>query len=120
MLCNIIPCLNYIIEGKDGDLVRYMLVIVLCVIFSAALLAMMVVSCSLAVNECDRSPVIVQKIMLRNDIDTEMMEELKEMFTHFKDLKIEFSACGMYRIDLAFLCDIIGFTVSYEIIFSQL
>jgi hypothetical protein len=95
-------------------------VMALRIILYSALTTMMAVSCSLAVNVCNRSPVIVQKIMLRNDIDTEMMKELKEMFTQFKALKIEFSACGMYRMDLSFLCDIIGVTVSYVIIFSQL
>jgi hypothetical protein len=78
------------------------------------------VSCELAINECNRSPVIVQKIMLRDDIDREVMRELKMMFTQFKVMKIGFSACGMYRIDLPFLCSIISGTVSYVIVVSQL
>jgi hypothetical protein len=78
------------------------------------------VSCSLAVNECDRSPVIVQKIMLRDDIDKEVMKELKMTFTQFKVMKIGFSACGMFRIDLSFLCGIFGATLSYIVIVSQL
>jgi hypothetical protein len=120
MSCSIIPSVNYITEVKDSDLGRYMPAIVLCVIFYFALTTTMAVSCSLAVNECDRSHIIVQKIMLPNDIDTEIMKEFKEMFTQFKVLKIEFSACGMYRIDLPFLCGIIRATFSYVIIFSQL
>jgi hypothetical protein len=83
-------------------------------------MTILVVSCSAAVNECNHSPVIVQKIMLRDDIDSEVMEELKMMFTQFKAMKIGFSACGMYKIDLSFLCDIISATLSYFIIFSQL
>jgi hypothetical protein len=58
--------------------------------------------------------------MLRNDIDSEVMRELGKMFTQFKVMKIGFSACGMFRIDLSFLCGIIGATLSYVIIFSQL
>jgi hypothetical protein len=81
---------------------------------------MMAVSCSLAVNECDRSPVIVQKIMLRDDIVRELMKELKKMFTQFKVMKLGFSACGMYKIDLSFLCGILGATLSYLVIFWQL
>jgi hypothetical protein len=67
MSCSNIPTVNYIIEVKDGDLIRYIPLNVMCVIFYAAL-TIMAMSCSLAVNECDRSPVILQKIMLRDDI----------------------------------------------------
>jgi hypothetical protein len=58
--------------------------------------------------------------MLRDDIDSELMKELEKMFTQFKVMKIGFSACGLYKIDLSLLCDIVGGTLSYVIIFSQL
>jgi hypothetical protein len=58
--------------------------------------------------------------MLHDDIDREVMKELKKMFTQFEIMKIGFSACGMYKIDLSFLCGIIGATLSYVIIFSSL
>jgi hypothetical protein len=80
----------------------------------------MAVSCSLAVNECNRSPVIVQKILLHDDIDSESMKELDKMFVQFQVMKIGFSACGMFRIDLSFLCGIFGATISYLIIILQL
>jgi hypothetical protein len=57
--------------------------------------------------------------MLLEDIDSEVMKELK-MFIQFKVMKIGFSACGMYRIDLSFLCGVFGATFSYLIIFWQL
>jgi hypothetical protein len=88
--------------------------------FSMSLMTIMAVSCSLAVSECENSPVLVQKIMLRNDIDSETLKELEKMFTQFKAMKIGFSACGMFRIDLSFLCGIIGVTLSYLVIVSQL
>jgi hypothetical protein len=78
------------------------------------------VSGSLAVNECIRSPVTVQNIMLREDTDVVVMKELKMMFTQFKVMKIEFSACGLFRIDLPFLCGIFGATLSYIVIVLQL
>jgi hypothetical protein len=58
--------------------------------------------------------------MLRDDIGSEVMKELKKMFTQFEIMKIGFSACGMYKIDLSFLCGIIGATLSYVIIFTSL
>jgi hypothetical protein len=97
-----------------------MLVTLLWISLLVALIIIIAVSCSLAVSECENSPVLVQKIMLRNDIDSETLSELENMFTQFKVMKIEFSACGMFRIDLPFLCGVFSATISYVIIFSQL
>jgi hypothetical protein len=58
--------------------------------------------------------------MLRDDIERELMKELEKMFTQFKVIKIGFSACGMYKIDLPLLSGIIGGTLSYVIRLSQL
>jgi cytochrome bd-type quinol oxidase subunit 1 len=116
----IISCVNYIIKVKPIGNHLYVTVAVLWSTFCVALMIIMAVSCSLAVNECNRSPVIVQKILLRDDIDREAMKELKKMFSQFKVMKIEFSTCGMYRIDLRFLCGIFGATLSYLIISLQL
>jgi hypothetical protein len=96
------------------------LLTVLWVSLFVALIIIMAVSCSLAVNECNRSPVLVQKIMLRNDIDSETLSELEKMFAQFKVMKIRFSACGMFRIDLPFLCGVFSAKISYAIIFLQL
>ncbi|PNF33531.1 hypothetical protein B7P43_G17598 [Cryptotermes secundus] len=111
---------NYVMKIKHTDSSICVLEIVLWSVFFAALITIMTVSCSLAVNECNSSPVIVQKIMLREDSDSEVMKELEMMFIQFKAMKIGFSACGMYRIDLSFLCGIFGATFSCIIIFWQL
>ncbi|PNF15919.1 hypothetical protein B7P43_G07706 [Cryptotermes secundus] len=120
VFCSIIPTANRIIEMKPTNIYGHILIGVLWSTYHVVLVGIMAVSCSLAVNECNRSPVIVQKIMLRDDIDSEVMKELKMIFTQFKVMKIEFSACGMYRIDLSFLCDIISGIFSYLIVVSQL
>jgi hypothetical protein len=120
MFIGIISGANYVIKMKP---ISIYLCVILAVTWSSLCVAMMIimaVSCSLAVNECKRSPVIVQKIMLRDDTDSEVMKELKKMFIQFKVMKIEFSAYGLYRIDLSFLCAILGATVSYLIVSLQL
>jgi hypothetical protein len=79
----------------------------------------MAVSCSLAICECNRSPIVVQKIILRVDIDGETLKELKNMFTQFQTMKIGFTACGLFSLDLSFLSGIIGITISYVLIIAQ-
>jgi hypothetical protein len=98
---NITSGANYVIEIKHTGIHIFVYTTVFWCIFYVALMAILAVSCSLAVNECNLSPVIVQKIMLRDDIDSEVMEELKKIFTQFKVMKIRFSACGKYDIDFA-------------------
>ncbi|PNF15079.1 hypothetical protein B7P43_G15985 [Cryptotermes secundus] len=120
VLISIICGINYVLKITHTDSSLYVIVAVLWSIFCASLITLMAMSCSLAVNECNRSPVIVQNIMLREDIDILVMKELKKMFIQFKFMKIGFSACGMYRIDLSFLCGIFGATLSYLIIFWEL
>jgi hypothetical protein len=116
---NIISSANYAVELKHTAHL-YVLEAVLWSSFAMALMTFVAVSCSVVVNECNRSAVIVQKIMLHDDIDSEIMKELKKMFVQFKVMKIGFSACGMFRIDLSFLCGIIGATLSYLLIVLQL
>jgi cytochrome bd-type quinol oxidase subunit 1 len=117
---NITLGVNYVIEIKQTGIHTYVFATVFGCSFYVALMAIVAMSCSLAVNKCNRSPVIVQKIMLRDDIESEEMEELKKIFIQFKVMKIKFSACELYDIDLSFFCEIIGVTFSYLIIFSQL
>jgi hypothetical protein len=119
VIITIVSAANYAIELKRTDKL-FVLEAVLWSIFSATLMTIMAVSCSLAVNECSLSPVIVQKIILRDDISGEDMKELDKMFTQFKVMKIGFSACGMFRIDLSLLCGIFGATLSYLVIVPQL
>jgi hypothetical protein len=116
---NIVSAANYAIDLKQSGYL-YVMETVLWSSFCMALMTIMAVSCSLAVNECNRSPVIVQKILLRDDTDTQDTRDLDKMFTQFQVMKIGFSACGMFRIDLSFLCGIFGVTLSYLIIILQL
>jgi cytochrome bd-type quinol oxidase subunit 1 len=67
---------NVATEMKNTDLNLHLLGIVVWYCFIVALMTFLAATCSAAVNECNRSPVIVQKIMLRNDIDREMMKEM--------------------------------------------
>ncbi|PNF33525.1 hypothetical protein B7P43_G17604 [Cryptotermes secundus] len=120
VFCSIIPSANRIIEMQPTNIYMHILTTLLSSTYYFAVIGIMALSCSLAVNECSRSSLIVQKIMLRDDIDSEVMKELEMMFTQFKAMKIGFSACGMYRIDLQFLCGIISGSFSYVIVVMQL
>jgi hypothetical protein len=119
-LISIISAANCLIEVNNADSEVDVILVVMMSTSFLALITILAVSGSLAVNECSHSPVIMQKVMLRDDTDSDVVKELERMFTRFKVMKIEFSACEMYKIDLSFISGIIGVTLSYLILFSQL
>jgi hypothetical protein len=62
LLISNIPSANFAIELKSTKIELNILLAVLRSSFSVALMTVMAVSCSLAVNECNRSPVICRKL----------------------------------------------------------
>jgi hypothetical protein len=119
VLITIVSGANYSIDLKHTDHF-YVIQTVLWSIFCVILMITIAIACSLTVSECNRSPVLVQKVMLRNDIDSETLNEMEKMFTQFQVMNIGFSACGMFRIDLSLLCGIFGATLSYLLIVPQM
>jgi hypothetical protein len=120
VLIYIISAANRLIEQNNADIELNIFLVLTMSTFFLAPLTIMAVYASLAAKEYSHSLVIVQIILLRVNVDSEVMRELEKMFTQFKAMEIEFSACGMYKIDLSVISDIFGTTLSYIIIFSQL
>jgi hypothetical protein len=110
---------NFVLELKGTNLYHFVILSVLWCSFFFSLLTAIALSCSLAVGECNHSPVIVQKIILRDDIDGEIVKELEKMFIQLRAMKIGFTACGLFNLDLPFLCGIIGVTLSYFFVTVQ-
>jgi hypothetical protein len=104
----------------NADLHKFVLVIVLWSGYCVSLMAAITMSCSMAVNECNRSAIIVQKIIVCDDIHYEVVKELEKMFTQFQVMKIRFTACGFFNLDLPFFCGIFGATLSYLVIILHL
>jgi hypothetical protein len=107
------------LELKGTYLYNFVILTVLWCCFCVSLITALAVSCSLAVGECNHSPVIVQKIILRDDIDGEIVKELEKMFIQLQAMKIGFTACGLFNLDLPFLCGIFGVTLSYLFVTAQ-
>lgn len=110
---------SYVLDLNNTDFYRFIFVIVLWSAYCIGLTAAMALSCSQAVCECNRSPVIVQKIILRDDADSESVKELEKMFTQLQAMKIAFTACGLFNVDSSLICGIIGVTLSYIFVIAQ-
>jgi hypothetical protein len=119
MSVSIISAVTFVLQ-LNADLYHFVLVTVLWSGYCVALMAAISVSCSMAVSECNRSVIIVQKIIIRDDINDEDVKELEKMLTQFQIMKIRFTACGFFNLDLPFFCGICGTSLSYLVIILQL
>jgi hypothetical protein len=115
----IISAVTFVLQ-LNADLYHLVLVTVLWSGYCVALMAAITMSCSMAVSECNRSAIIVQEIIIRDDLNDEVVKELEKMLTQFQVMKIRFTACGFFNIDLQFFCGMFGATLSYLVIILQL
>ena len=86
---------------------------------SFVLLLAISVVCAMTVGECAQSPIMVQKILVRKGLRQDVIDKLEKLFVQLNAMKIEFTACGMFNIDLSYLSWILGANVTYILLIAQ-
>jgi hypothetical protein len=76
-------------------------------------------SCQAATSEVSGSGTLVQKIILETNLKHECMKEWKMFSVQLEVMKVEYTACGCFSLNLRLLCSLIGAIVSYIIIMIQ-
>ena len=88
-------------------------------IYTFTLLIRISSTCQTAASENDKSKLLVQKLLLQDDLKSHDITELK--FLSFQlDNKPQYSACGLFELNLSFLCSVTGVIISYIILVVQL
>lgn len=73
--------------------------------------------CHLTVQESIKSSILLQKALLyREDKDRIQIERLLQQF---RTMKVQFSVCGFFRLDLPLLCGILGIACTYVAVIAQ-
>ena len=86
----------------------------------SVLLLKVTLFCHRATNEASYSRILVQKLLLEGNCETECVKELK-MFSHqLQVMTNEYTACGFFSLNLRLLASVIGVIVSYIIIMFQI
>lgn len=104
--------LHEIEEGQYASFIYLSFYLILLIDISLA--------CDTAVSENDMSKFLVQKLLLEDDLTPKDITELKLFSLQLNDTLVQYSACGLFVLNLTFLCSVTGVIISYMIIMVQL
>jgi hypothetical protein len=75
--------------------------------------------CQFAESERETSRILVQKLLLEDNLEVKYCKELRMLSAQLRDMKIKYTACGFFTLNLPILCSLTGLILSYVIIMSQ-
>ncbi|KDR22074.1 hypothetical protein L798_02568 [Zootermopsis nevadensis] len=93
---------------------------ILLLLLSQCLLAAIAVPCHVTTDEASRSSVLIQKLLLRRDINKRFISHLDRFYTQINSMTIKFTACGFFSLDMSLFCGIIGAICTYVFVITQL
>ena len=89
-------------------------------LYTVAILGRLPIFCHSAVSEFDNSKILIQKMILHNEFGPVANKDLKRLSSQLNSMKIEYSACGFFSLNLSFLGSVISVVVSYVLLVIQL
>jgi hypothetical protein len=116
LLVSIIIVLFFtLFEAEDGQYgsIGYLIV-------SFILLIRISSNCHTTESENDTSKLLVQKLLLEDDLKPQDMTELKFLSFQLNNTPVQYSACGLFELNLSFLYSVTGVIISYVILVVQL
>jgi hypothetical protein len=96
------------------------IIAIMWAVIASVFLFMISVACHETSEEAAMSVSLVHSILLDPCISSDVSKELQLFSTQITHLKIEFSVCGIFAINLPFFYSIIGVICTYVIFFCQL
>ena len=76
-------------------------------------------SCEMSKNEAGRTAVLVQKLLLRRNVDTDILTELQLFSQQLLHVNTNFTASGFFALDLSFLYSILGSMATFLVFLTQ-
>jgi len=89
-------------------------------IFCVVLMTLLTTACHIMESETQMTVFHIQKILLHRDLGQQTENELKKFCSQVIHLKLEISACGLFKLNLPFLNSFISKFFAYFIIMFQL
>jgi hypothetical protein len=80
----------------------------------------LVISCDAAAHEANRGVVYIQRVKASPHTGHDVVMKLENLSSQLKDMKVEFSVCGLVVLNLQFLCTFVGGIFTYILIMVQL
>jgi hypothetical protein len=88
-------------------------------IYCGILITIVTMSCHLVGKETDNIMFHIQKLLLKYDLGNKIEKELNQFCCQLNYLKLEFSACGLFTLNLRFLNTFLSMSLAYFVITFQ-
>ena len=88
-------------------------------ILSSVIVTYVTVSCHLASEEANRTGHVVHTLLLKPDLNRDVILQLQLFSSQVSNLKVKFTTCGFFTINASLLCGIGGVVCTYLIILYQ-
>jgi hypothetical protein len=88
---------------------------VVCVL----ILLLIVLSCQTTTEECNKAQILVEKLMLRAELGSETLNELRFLSLQLNNMKVSFTAGGFFTLDLPFVYSFVAVICTYLVILAQ-
>lgn len=110
------------VSYTDNNFIRYanISVAVSFCIYCAILMAILTATCHIVGSETETTVFHIQKILLHRNLGKQTENELKKFCSQVIHLKLDTSACGLFKLNLPFLNNFINTVFAYFIIMFQL
>jgi hypothetical protein len=80
----------------------------------------LVISCDEAALDGNRGVIYIQRVKASPHMGHGGVTELEKLSSQLKDMKVQFSVCGLFVLNLPFLCTFLGGIFTYFIIMVQI
>ena len=88
-------------------------------ILSSVIVTYVTVSCHLASEEANRTGHVVHTLLLKSDLNRDVILQLQLFSSQVSKLRVKFTTCGFFTINASLLCGIGGVVCTYLIILYQ-
>jgi hypothetical protein len=103
--------------------VKYYMAISLCLFWCVSILftfAWIISCCHLVIGEVHKLLLYIYKIEIYCNVTQSTIVELRSFIFQIKDIKVEFNICGLFSLNLPFLCATLGVITTYVTVLFQL
>jgi hypothetical protein len=80
----------------------------------------LVISCDQTAHEANRGVIYIQRVKASPHMGHDAVMELEKLSSQLKDMKVEFSVCGLVVLNLQLLCTFVGGIFTYILVMVQL
>lgn len=129
MVITCVTALYYAVYALDFDsdfsvnrLPTYMISVYLISlsILCLSIFAWMIVCCHKTTQEANKGIYFIHRISLDRDIHYSIITELDKLLSQLINMRVQFTACGLFALNATFLCTIFSGILTYILIMVQL